>query len=1060
MFRFTSPRPALAATNLCAGAYLAVSRFAWRAPCSGSPSAGMADKLPPSSSSSFSSVLSAPSSAGACTEAATPRAIASSPANACCRPPIRRPRAISFSGQAEASDDPSPDPRGRSSPWEAASPCASSTPMSHANASLEHDEGEALVSAASAPADVQVAARRGPAASDGRARQRMPASCSVPSASAEDTAEGGHARRGVPPPKADAGSSSRTGSRSCSHCASNGSVGDWCAQCPPQSGRTFASRVASGRAPRSPGLIHLADNASPVRACACGSVLRARSPARTLKEAPAETLHFASSVDALSDVLPGNDTVARLPAWKGEGCASPMPMPHSFPCSAPDAVKRPPVHPHKYFVSGERHPQGAAQPLLPPAPPLLLSVQSQGVARRRSLEDAGSADCPWAAANCCSYSQAAKSPVQPTHARRVVVPHECAPPERQRSFQAFLGPKGTYNVLHRWRYTHGYLDLILNDRFHAILAMKWAYLVILVFAVVFGWAVVLAVILAVITEGDVQRCLGPDAQDVLDFYFFVVETMFAIGYGSPRAPTCRASSFFVTPTVVSGILLNSVILGVVFQKFSAASKRKWALAFSNCLVGRMSPLPHQHGPASTLVTDDRLASREILYGSFHGSALPAEGGKGSDTGGGDEESGPSRRVDSQTQGTAIAVNGEPCARSPRCGRNTRDPILAGESDADQLREKQQPEGANGGNSSCISVPCRLIMETAGQQGRRNSTQKEEAGRRPWTLLRGARGSVQGEEDRMLAEGRAEAEREGPSLATPLQDSPKPEANPSREASEQYETEEHVASEAQSTSDQSEAVHTYTRHETDRDMSLSASGWARRRASRHTAQPAQTASLGSRAPGGPRDDKAHAAAREGERLPTSSSSKALAKECSLSARPLCVSLGRLLFPAWKHYRLSFRVINVTHHSFFNPKLCLYLLKHSDRGLRIRQFPTYRTDTPLEFLEMPITVTVDTRDRDSPLREVTAGELQTEGGAYEILSLLSFTDNHTSRPVEIRKSWSLQSINWGEVFSPIVRPPYSTITSSGGYEVYVDSLSSTEVSAFVFISYSARETDQKF
>lgn len=52
---------------------------------------------------------------------------------------------------------------------------------------------------------------------------------------------------------------------------------------------------------------------------------------------------------------------------------------------------------------------------------------------------------------------------------------------------------------------------------------------------------------------------------------------------------------------------------------------------------------------------------------------------------------------------------------------------------------------------------------------------------------------------------------------------------------------------------------------------------------------------------------------------------------------------------------------------------------------------------------VSVQVDTWARDSPLRGVTPKELQEEGSAYEILSLLSFTDNHTSRPVEIRKRY---------------------------------------------------------
>lgn len=46
-------------------------------------------------------------------------------------------------------------------------------------------------------------------------------------------------------------------------------------------------------------------------------------------------------------------------------------------------------------------------------------------------------------------------------------------------------------------------------------------------------------------------------------------------------------------------------------------------------------------------------------------------------------------------------------------------------------------------------------------------------------------------------------------------------------------------------------------------------------------------------------------------------------------------------------------------------------------------------------------VDQRDVGSPLRDVTAAHLRSHGHCYELLALLSFTDNRTSRTVEVSR-----------------------------------------------------------
>ncbi|PHJ24483.1 inward rectifier potassium channel protein [Cystoisospora suis] len=541
--------------------------------------------------------------------------------------------------------------------------------------------------------------------------------------------------------------------------------------------------------------------------------------------------------------------------------------------------------------------------------------------------------------------------------------------------EPFVQKSGSYNIQHRWTYTHSYLDFLLNDRFHVILSMRWSHLVLLVFAVVLLWAAFLAGLLAVLTRGDVVGCLGYNSDinnGVWDYYFFIIETLFAIGYGSPRAPTCRTSSLFVTPTVISGILLNSLILGVVFQKFSAASKRKWALAFSSCLVGNISAppqftsynggVPSSMSSAAPVVDTQNPACSEERSGLFPAVSLPVH------------EHCRDRRVNRSVPSIAS------CSAAPSGAQQRSRPSSEGTPDDGRQETTTSPsqQGVRDGNGTCAA------QETAVSAGKAETNEIKSRNSRPRRSKddlhlehRGrttASGAIAGDSPLSLGEEMLRGQLGEPLLKS----SPKCEEGEGADEGR--------------------------------------------------------ASPSNRPTENPREEN-------GDFLQRSRSSE------SQSVVPLqapslpSFGMAREDTP-WCHYCLSFRLINVTHHSFFNPRLCLYLLRHSESGLTIRQFPTYHTDTPLEFLEMPVTVTVDSWTGDSPLRDVTPKELQEEGSAYEILSLLSFTDNHTSRPVEIRKSWSLRAIRWGEVFTSVVRPVAGGTGCLGAYEVDVDALSITQ------------------
>ncbi|KAL8428692.1 hypothetical protein ACSSS7_007081 [Eimeria intestinalis] len=297
--------------------------------------------------------------------------------------------------------------------------------------------------------------------------------------------------------------------------------------------------------------------------------------------------------------------------------------------------------------------------------------------------------------------------------------------------------------------------------------------------------------------------------------------MFAIGYGSPRYPSCRISSFLVTPIVVTGVLVNSLILGLVFQKFSSAARRKWALAFTHKLV--------------------------VSTGDHHGGSWR------------------------QAYGNGLAV------------------------------EENSLPGAAPPNASADG-----------------------------TLPRPAVGSK-----RPLHEPLLQAIPEGSGSPQSAEDT---HASPRSLEFDSEEVQEDMKS------------HLYMAQPSNESVMLRGYEWAGK-----------------------------------QELPMHGNSD---------------RTGNL--------RISFRVLNITETSFFNPKLALYLL-------------------------------VDQRDVGSPLRDVTEAQLRSHGDRYELLALLSFTDNRTSRTVEVSKSWRLSTAVWNEVFVPIVRQ--SGPKSSRAFDIDVDNLSTT-------------------
>ncbi|EEQ97806.1 hypothetical protein Pmar_PMAR004547 [Perkinsus marinus ATCC 50983] len=70
--------------------------------------------------------------------------------------------------------------------------------------------------------------------------------------------------------------------------------------------------------------------------------------------------------------------------------------------------------------------------------------------------------------------------------------------------------------------------------------------------------------------------------DFGDYYFFVVQTLFTIGYGG-KEPLCFVTNVGVTIISILGLLQHTALTGIVFAKFTLDSSRDLACAFSTRL---------------------------------------------------------------------------------------------------------------------------------------------------------------------------------------------------------------------------------------------------------------------------------------------------------------------------------------------------------------------------------------------------------------------------------------------------------------------------------------------
>ncbi|KAF4678297.1 hypothetical protein FOL47_000026 [Perkinsus chesapeaki] len=151
--------------------------------------------------------------------------------------------------------------------------------------------------------------------------------------------------------------------------------------------------------------------------------------------------------------------------------------------------------------------------------------------------------------------------------------------------RSIISPRGEVNV-HRLipKGTKLYLNWFY-DTFASIIRLPYKKLflyIIITYVVTIG---IYAIDLQII---DPHYICASGVNSLSDYYFFVVQTIFTIGYGG-KEPICFGTNVGVTIISILGMIMHTALTGIVFTKFTLDNSRNVACAFSSRLLAIPPP---------------------------------------------------------------------------------------------------------------------------------------------------------------------------------------------------------------------------------------------------------------------------------------------------------------------------------------------------------------------------------------------------------------------------------------------------------------------------------------
>lgn len=136
------------------------------------------------------------------------------------------------------------------------------------------------------------------------------------------------------------------------------------------------------------------------------------------------------------------------------------------------------------------------------------------------------------------------------------------------SRRRFLNQNGSFNVRRK-----GLSGFALRNFYHLLLTMAWWKFLVVVVGLYLSINVFFAVIfLACGANSIVETSVAPIGNQFLRAFFFSVQTFGTIGYGT-IAPIGTLSNTFVTVESIFSILLQALVTGMIFSRFSRPTAR-------------------------------------------------------------------------------------------------------------------------------------------------------------------------------------------------------------------------------------------------------------------------------------------------------------------------------------------------------------------------------------------------------------------------------------------------------------------------------------------------------